>query len=94
MAESIKLQPEEMQKLQDIQARYQDRIFKFGQFYLERLALDERIKQLADAENANKEEYLNLQKEEQQWMNDISSKYGDGNLSLKDGTFTPVDKSV
>jgi hypothetical protein len=92
MAETIKLQPEELQQLQNIQSRYQDKVFQFGQFYLERLSLDEKIKQLADAENNAKVEFQKIQQEEQQWMNSISTKYGDGNLSLRDGTFTPVTK--
>lgn len=89
MAETIKLQDSEMQSLQIIQARYQEKVFQFGQFYLERIELDEKIKNLADAENKAKEEFAVIQQAEQKWMNDIASKYGDGNLSLKDGTFTP-----
>lgn len=89
MAETIKLQESEMQALQAIQTRYQEKVFQFGQFYLERIALDEKIKNLADAENKAKDEFSVIQQDEQKWMNDIASKYGDGNLSLKDGTFTP-----
>lgn len=89
MADTIKLQQEELQKLQNIQSRYQDMVFQFGQFYLERLSLDDKIKQLADAENKAKTDFIAIQQEEQKWMNDIAAKYGDGNLSLKDGTFTP-----
>jgi len=89
MAETIKLQDSEMQSLQAIQTRYQEKVFQFGQFYLERIALDEKIKNLADAENKAKEEFAVIQQDEQKWMNDIANKYGDGNLSLKDGTFTP-----
>jgi len=86
---SIKLEESELLSLQTIQSRYQEKVFQFGQFYLERIALDEKIKNLADAENKAKEEFAVIQQDEQKWMNDIASKYGDGNLSLKDGTFTP-----
>lgn len=89
MEQTIKLQDTEMQALQTIQARYQEKVFQFGQFYLERIALDEKIKNLADAENKAKEEFVGIQQDEQKWMSEISTKYGDGNLSLKDGTFTP-----
>jgi len=86
---SIKLEESELLSLQTIQSRYQEKVFQFGQFYLERIALDEKIKNLADVENKAKEEFAVIQQDEQKWMNDIASKYGDGNLSLKDGTFTP-----
>ena len=92
MSEPIKLKNEELESLKKIQAKYQDKIFQFGQFYLERVALDERIKQLADAEAKVREEYVAIQKEEQDWVSKIAETYGDGNLSLSDGTFVPVKK--
>ena len=88
MSNTIKLQESEMQALYAIQNKYQEKVLQFGQFYLERMSLDERIKQLADVESKTKEEFLEIQKEEQQWMEQIANKYGDGNLSIKDGTFT------
>ena len=88
MSNAIKLQESEMQALYAIQNKYQEKVLQFGQFYLERMSLDERIKQLADVESKTKEEFLEIQKEEQQWMEQIANKYGDGNLSIKDGTFT------
>lgn len=89
MANTIKLQDSELQALQTIQTRYQEKVFQFGQFYLERIALDEKIKTLSDAEAKAKEEFVEIQQAEQNWMNEIASKYGDGSLSIKDGTFTP-----
>ena len=74
--------------IETYQNKYQEKVLQFGQFYLERMSLDERIKQLADVESKTKEEFLEIQKEEQQWMEQIANKYGDGNLSIKDGTFT------
>jgi len=93
MSEPIKLKQEELDSLKKIQSKYQEKIFLFGQFYLERVALDEKIKQLAEAENKAREEYVAVQKEEQEWVNKIAETYGDGNLSLADGTFTPTPKS-
>jgi len=92
MSEPIKLKSEELESLKKIQAKYQDKVFQFGQFYLERLALDEKIKQLADLETKTREEYISIQKEEQDWINKIAETYGDGNLSLADGTFVPANK--
>lgn len=89
MADSIKLQDEELQQLQSIQQQYQEKVFQFGQLYLDRINLDEKIKILADTETKAKEAFVAVQQLEQDWMNKIAAKYGDGNLSLKDGTFTP-----
>lgn len=93
MSEPIKLKQEELDSLKKIQSKYQEKIFLFGQFYLERVALDEKIKQLSEAETKARDEYLSVQKEEQDWVNKIAESYGDGNLSLADGTFTPNSKA-
>lgn len=93
MAEPIKLKQEELDSLRKIQSKYQEKIYLFGQFYLERVALDEKIKQLSEAETKARDEYLAVQKEEQEWVNKIAESYGDGNLSLADGTFTPNSKA-
>ena len=92
MSDQIKLKLEELESMKKIQSKYQDKVFQFGQFYLERLALDEKIKQLADLETKTREEYVSIQKEEQDWVNKIAETYGDGNLSMLDGTFTPTVK--
>jgi hypothetical protein len=91
MPETIKLTEEEFKGVQEIQNKYNETVFKFGQFYLERLNLDEKIKNLVELEEKTKEELSLIQKEEQEWINKISSKYGDGSLSLKDGTFIPKE---
>lgn len=92
MSDPIKLKNEELESLKKIQDKYQNKVFQFGQFYLERLALDEKIKNLADLETKTREEYMNIQKEEQDWVNGIAETYGDGNFSLADGTFVPAKK--
>ncbi len=89
---SIKLQETELKDLQSIQTKYQDKVFHLGQFYLEKLNLDEKYKALAELEVKLKNEFIEIQKEEQKWMDSLADKYGEGNLSLKDGTFTPTVK--
>lgn len=89
MNESIKLQQDELQTLSNIQNRYQEIIIKFGQLYIDKLELDLKIKQLSDAENQTRDLYTQTQVEEKSWIDKIAEKYGDGNLSIKDGTFTP-----
>ena len=81
-----------LNELKDIQAKYQESTFAFGQLYIEKLNLKEREKEIETIESKIKQELLDAQKGEQAWIDKISTKYGDGNLSLKDGTFTPNAK--
>ena len=85
----IKFTNEEMDSIRKLQQAYQEKVIVFGQLNIERMAIERSIKELNEAENKLREEYLQLQTDETKLLSDLSSKYGDGNLSLKDGTFTP-----
>lgn len=92
MSEPIKFTQEELEGLSKIQAKYQENTFRFGQLYLDKLSLDERFKQLTESESSLKNNFLEIQKEEETWLSSITAKYGEGSLSLKDGTFIPAKK--
>jgi hypothetical protein len=92
MTEPIKLTPQELDDLKTIQSTYQEKTYSFGQLYIEKLNLAERQKEIEKIESQLKQDLVDNQKKEQAWMDSISVKYGEGNLSLKDGTFTPVTK--
>ena len=92
MSDAIKFTQEELENLSKLQGKYQDNTFKFCQLYLDKLTLDEKFKQLTELESSLKTEFLQIQKEEETWLNNITSKYGEGSLSLKDGTFIPSKK--
>ena len=85
----IKFTNEEMESIKKLQQAYQEKVIVFGQLNIERISIEHAIKELNEAENKLREEYLQLQTDETKLLSDLSSKYGDGNLSLKDGTFTP-----
>lgn len=89
MSNPIKLSPEELEELRKIQNTYQEKTFAFGQLYIEKLNLLEKEKEVISLEEKLKQDLIDTQKLEQGWMEKISTKYGEGNLSLKDGTFTP-----
>jgi len=92
MKETIKLTTEELSELGKIQSVYQEKTFAFGQLYIEKLNLQERQKEVEVAEGKLKQDLVTNQKAEQSWVDKITTKYGEGNLNLKDGTFTPIDK--
>ena len=92
MAIPIKLSEEELNELKLIQSTYQEKIYAFGQLYIDKLNLVEQQKEMEKVESQLKQDLNDNQKKEQNWMNDISTKYGEGSLSLKDGTFTPNKK--
>lgn len=90
MAEPIKLSEKELNELNNIQVKFQEKVVQFGQLYLDNMILEEKRKALFDHEDSLKKEMEEIKNLEKQWIDSIASKYGNGNLSLKDGTFTPV----
>jgi hypothetical protein len=83
---------EEILSIKTLQQKYQDKLILFGQLNLERLAIEKAIKDLSEAETTARKEYADLQSEEEVLLESLSSKYGNGSLNLKDGTFTPIAK--
>jgi hypothetical protein len=92
MSEPIKFNTEELESLKSIQIKYQENTYKFGQLYLNKLMLDEQLKELNEHEEKIKSEFKNIKLEEDKWIDKITTKYGEGNLNIKDGTFTQIQK--
>ena len=87
-----KFSPEDIEAIKQLQTKYQEKFIQFGQLSIERFSVEESIKTLDKTEALLKEEYLRLQEEESKLIESLGVKYGDGVLSLKDGTFTSSPK--
>lgn len=92
MSQPIKFTQQELDSLKSIQLSFQENIMSFGQLYLDKMALDEKIKELSQFESNLRTKYEKIQKDEDEWLNVITTKYGEGSLNLKDGTFIPNPK--
>ena len=86
----VKFTEEEMSKLKGIRDAYLDIQYKFGQSSMVRLRLEERIQEMNAQVETLKEEYRNNQKKEQDFLDEINNKYGDGTLNPETGIFTPT----
>lgn len=92
MSEPTKFNPEELESLKSVQNKYQEITYKFGQLYINKIMLEEQDKDLKEHEEKMKSEFKSIKLEEDKWIDKITSKYGEGNLNIKDGTFIPVQK--
>ena len=88
MSDVIKFTDEELQSIAKLQADYQQSIFALGQIDLEKTNAEQQLKILTEQREKVFENWKNLQKQESDLLNSLSQKYGEGTLSLKDGTFT------
>ncbi len=91
MSEVTRFTEEEMQEIAQLQSKFQERIFGLGQVEVDQLSLQESANNLNERKKAIVEDLQNLRKEENDIVNKLASKYGNGSLSLRDGTFTPSE---
>ncbi len=66
--------------------------FKLGNLQVEKMQLDQMVTEYVEKEKTLKAEWLSLQKLEQSLLDKISTAYGEGNLNVIDGTFSPTAK--
>lgn len=90
MTNQIKFSDQELAEIRMLQGKFQDKVFEFGRFRLERMHLLKLVKELENREAKAEEEYVQLQGMENSLLEKLTQKYGEGSLNLTDGTFVPV----
>jgi hypothetical protein len=89
MSEITKFTEQEMQEIAILQSKYQQKIFELGQVQLEEIELEQTKTTLSERKTAILTEWKDIQKLEENLLNSLATKYGNGSLNLKDGTFKP-----
>ncbi len=84
----IKFTEEEMTKIKEIQQIYIDAQQLLGQLSISRLRLEQQLDQLVVNENELKGRFIDNQKIEKKFIDEITEKYGDGTLNPETGIFT------
>jgi hypothetical protein len=89
MPDTLKFTDDEVNEIRFLQNKFQEKLIKFGQIQLETIELEDRLSLLKNEQNRLRTEYVSLQRTEQDLMDKLTNKYGEGSLNLKEGTFTP-----
>ena len=80
---------EELKSLKELQDGYLKVQAKFGQIAIAKLTLQRQADELGKTEDGVRTEFTDLQKKEQQLVDQLTEKYGQGTLDPKSGVFTP-----
>ena len=89
MAEETKFTKEEMNTISEIQEKYLEIQQKLGQISLSKLKLEQQVEAIDKVEKELLEYFKKTQKEEKDFVDNITKKYGDGTLNPDNGIFTP-----
>ena len=88
--DEVKFTEKELQTLTDLQVRYNTITNQFGQLAIAKLNLEKQTEVVNDQEFKLQEELDQAREEEQGILNDITEKYGPGQLDPQSGVFTPT----
>ena len=89
MAEETKFTEDEMKQINELQQSYTNSQNALGQLSVNRLRLEQQVNDLDKAEDNVRNNFVETQTKEKDFVDSINKKYGDGNLDLTTGLFTP-----
>jgi hypothetical protein len=86
----IKLKDEELNGLQQLREKYATAMAQFGQLKIEKIVVKKELDRLSKIEEELELAYSNIQQEEETLVKAIETSYGEGDVDLDTGIFTPV----
>ncbi len=87
--EQTKFTTEELQKIKELQDKYQVLGIQSIQLKLAKKSTEEYLNTLSEQESQLNEQIYNVNQEEKDFAKTLSDKYGVGSLDLESGLFTP-----
>ena len=91
MSEQIKFTDGELKKVNELQGTYLNLQNALGQISIGRIRLEQQMTDFDKAEEDVRKQFSDTQNEEKQFIDTINKKYGDGNLDINTGVFTPKE---
>ena len=89
MTEEVKFTEEEMKQLVELQQRYQTIQNALGQLGVAKLRLEQQVATFDVEQNNIESQFTEIQNQERGFVDSVNKKYGDGNLDINTGVFTP-----
>lgn len=89
MSDPIKISEDEWAEIKLLQNKLSQKIFEFGNLGIEKIELDRMVQSFVEKDKKLREEWDGLQRLEGQFVDKLVKKYGEGDLDIKAGTFTP-----
>lgn len=87
----VTLEQSELDEVKDLQGKYTDVILRMGQASLQVEQLDTALEELKEKKEGLVQEHQELRTTENEMVQRLTEKYGNGNLDVNTGVFTPSD---
>jgi hypothetical protein len=90
MNNPIKITEEELAEIRMLQNKISRKIFEFGNLGIEKLEIDRQVSDFVEKDKKLREDWDGLRKMEKEFIDKLITKYGEGDLDMKEGTFSPA----
>tara|TARA_R110000796_G_scaffold240318_1_gene361346 strand:+ start:65 stop:331 length:267 start_codon:yes stop_codon:yes gene_type:complete len=84
-----KLEKEHFESIQKLRKEFASISNILGNISIERYAIQQELDHLNQQEQKFLQQFETLKKQETELMSKLKEKYGDGQINIEDGTFTP-----
>tara|TARA_Y100000593_G_scaffold90404_1_gene176752 strand:+ start:640 stop:918 length:279 start_codon:yes stop_codon:yes gene_type:complete len=88
-----KFTEEEMNAIKEIQANYLKIQQELGQSAVTKLRLAQQIESINNYEDNLTKEFIENQEKEKKFIEEVTKKYGEGQLNPETGVFTTIEKN-
>lgn len=85
----MKMTDSELVEVKLLRDKFQSKTFEMGLLYLEKMQVDEFIKNVTNKEQTLRDDWEGLKKSENELIDKLIKKYGEGSLDLNEGVFVP-----
>tara|TARA_R110002020_G_scaffold321509_1_gene537333 strand:- start:524 stop:802 length:279 start_codon:yes stop_codon:yes gene_type:complete len=92
MSEAQKFTEDELKKITELRDANAQKINEFGQVELEILLTNQRLETLEKTKKDLKNQYVALQENERELVQEFNEKYGTGTVDLESGEFVPKNR--
>lgn len=85
-----KLDKEHVDQIMELRDAFAKNSQTLGNIYLEEYAVKQRLELLESERAKYVQQFAELQKQEQSLIETMRERYGDGEINIQNGTFTPI----
>ena len=84
------LAQDELQSIKDLQQKYNQTVFELGSIEAQIIALNQRLKNLANDKDGLVADLISIEKKENELIASLQDKYGQGTIDPQTGIITPI----
>ena len=84
-----KLDKEHLDEIQALRDAFSANSQTLGNLYIEEFSLQQQLRQLDAQRDEQMKQFVDLRKREEELLEKMRNRYGDGQINIAQGTFTP-----